>query len=322
MIAMDKPVKIGDRGVVGGAAGTRPLADIKQGSEDALISMRPWNSIIYGIPPRVKKIPTMLTDEEGRMLRWIAEFDYQGVGAICELGTFVGGSTARLAYGLSLNKRSSSPIHCFDRYECAENMKPELLYKHGIEPFEGQDILPISKNMLKEFTDLLRFHKCNILDVRWADGPIEFLFIDIMKTVEISNHVGRTFFPHLIPGRSLLVQQDYFHFRNPWIVAQMELLRDHFDLLAYTESNSAIFRCVKEVTPDSLRETSWSNLSLDHRDQLLKEATRRFPYLRQREFIAECRRSARCNPNATAAWQIKLGPASRAVLDEHLVQIV
>jgi predicted O-methyltransferase YrrM len=80
------------------------------------VSTKPWNSKFYGLPPKIKAIPTMLTDEEGRMLRWLTEFVCQGKSAICESGSFVGGSTARLAFSLSKNTGTTGIIHSFDRF--------------------------------------------------------------------------------------------------------------------------------------------------------------------------------------------------------------
>ena len=318
MTARDERAELTGENAADGVADAAIQVGIKCRADDDPISARPWNSIIYRIPSHINKIPTMLSDEEGRMLRWVAEFDYRGAGAICELGTFVGGSTARLAFGLSLNQHARGTIHCYDRYECAENMKQKLLYSRGISEFAGGDVLPLAKSLLREFDQILSFHKGDILDVSWSGGPIEILFLDILKTVPIADHVSATFFPLLIPGRSLLIQQDYFYFRNPWVVVQMELLKDYLDLVGYTDSHSAVFRCRRKISVEAAKRSSWSTLGPEQRSQRLLDAIRRFPHMRQREMLAECRRAADCNPAATVAWQVKLPPPNRESLDRYL----
>jgi hypothetical protein len=257
----------------------------KEVTTDSLSAL-PWNSQFYSVPSEVKQIPTMLTDEEGRMLRWIAEFDYTGIGAICELGSFIGGSTARLAFGLSKNKQTRSKIHAFDRFECAEGMKPDLLYKKGIAPFAGVDILPTAKQLLATFRGLIEFHKGDLNKTQWAGGPIELLFVDIAKSAATADHVARQFYKDLIPGRSVVIHQDYFHHQNPWIVVQMEALAEKFSLVAYAQNNSAVFRLKDPLSADDLASCSWFTLEARERVDLIVRAISRFPHLRQQEMLA------------------------------------
>ena len=42
-------------------------------------------------------------------------------------------------------------------------------------------------------------------------GLFEVLFIDLAKDWSINDHVARLFFPSLIPGQSVVIQQDYVH---------------------------------------------------------------------------------------------------------------
>jgi len=56
------------------------------------------------------------------------------------------------------------------------------------------------------------------------------------------------FFPHLIPGISLVIQQDYIHFALPWIHITMERLAEYFETLDYFRSGSAVYR-LKRALP-------------------------------------------------------------------------
>lgn len=282
------------------------------------LDTKPWNSILYDIPPNVRKVPTMLTEEEGRMLCWLAEHVFSGQGAICELGTFVGGSTARLASGLRRNTRASGTIDCFDRYGCSENQKQKLLYRFGIPPFAGEDILPIAKTLLKDFEGIIRFHKGDILDVNWVEGPIEILFVDIAKSVEIAEHLARVFYPSLIPDVSILVHQDYLYPKNPWIIHQMEMLQDYFDFVSNTEDHSVLFRCKKIVPAANPAIGAWQSASTEEKIAVIRRAARHFPFLRQRQFIAESIRMVTEYPNVTKTWSYKAAAPTLPLVNSNV----
>ena len=53
--------------------------------------------------------------------------------------------------------------------------------------------------------------------------PIALLFVDLSKTLEINDHILKAFFGALVPG-SLVVQQDFLFFRNPWLYPTMHRL--------------------------------------------------------------------------------------------------
>jgi len=51
-------------------------------------------------------VPTMLSEEEIRLLRWATHEYYEGEGEIIDAGCFLGGSTMALAEGLARNERT------------------------------------------------------------------------------------------------------------------------------------------------------------------------------------------------------------------------
>ena len=97
---------------------------------------RPWDDV--DLPPDAVAVPTMLTDEEGALLHWLTRDYATGAGAICDLGCFVGGSTARLASGVAAAGRSTK-VHAFDHFTLTEAQKERYLYSAGIAPFRGQE---------------------------------------------------------------------------------------------------------------------------------------------------------------------------------------
>lgn len=270
-----------------------------------VMATKPWNSLGFGLAPSVKKIPTMLTDEESRMLAWITQYYFSGEGAICELGSFVGGSTARLASGLTRNPNGKGHIYSYDRFGCAENMKQNLLYRHGIKPFEGEDILPLARELLREYDGLIDFWKGDMASAAWRGGPIEILFIDVAKTARLADHIAEEFFPSLIAGRSLVIQQDYQHYATPWDIAQMELLADCFRLAGWTENFSAVFLCTQPVTAEKIRAAKTDTLSDAAMIALVEQAIMRFPHVRQRECLAQGIVALHDHPGNRLSWQFK-----------------
>ena len=57
----------------------------------------------------------------------------------------------------------------------------------------------------------------------------------------------RTFFPRLIPGRSLVIQQDYFIEELPYIKAHQEAFADRFEYIGEI-SSMAVYRCTAAIT--------------------------------------------------------------------------
>ncbi|HEV2722269.1 MAG TPA: class I SAM-dependent methyltransferase, partial [Thermoanaerobaculia bacterium] len=236
------------------------------------------------VPAACTSVPTMLVPDELRLLNHLAEEVYRGDGAIVDGGAFLGGSTVALADGLLRNPRrwrfgAEKRIHSFDRFEVEEYMRG-LFFPEST---------PIGTSFRAEFerniapvADLVEVHAGDLRDSRWNGGPIEILFIDIAKTPRTCDWITRHFFPHLIPGRSLVVQQDYLYgCWTAWLQVTMELYADCFEYVCDTEVNSVVFRNIKPVPPDGplLRD-----LSIDEQSALMDRAASRFTG-RKREIL-------------------------------------
>jgi hypothetical protein len=65
----------------------------------------------------------------------------------------------------------------------------------------------------------------------WSGEPIEVLFLDMVKTWRLNDLVLEQFLPCLIPGHSVIIQQDYLWGYGPWIHMTMELLEPSVKIL-------------------------------------------------------------------------------------------
>jgi hypothetical protein len=216
----------------------------------------------------------MLSPAERRLLYWLGAEHARDVGAIVDAGSFVGGSTVALAEGVRANPHAANVrIDVFDRFVVDEFMAERYLAQHGLRP--GDSFRPVFDANTAAVRDLLTVHEGDLAEVTWDARPVQILFVDIAKTWQLNDVVTHRFFPWLIPGRSIVVQQDMAHAFCPWLAITMELLADSFELLGYVEHNSVVYRCVAPVSaaaiPDELRR-----LPDDRKLSLLDRAVERF----------------------------------------------
>lgn len=258
---------------------------------------RPWLGPAGEVPAHALGIPTMLSEEEGRLLFWLTAHYADGSGAICDLGCFAGGSTARLAAGVAAAGRTTK-VAAFDHFQIEEAQKARYLYPAGVAPFRGRDMLHAARELLAPWRSLVELTRGDIHKATWRDGPIEVLFIDAAKTPRSADLIAAEFFPHLVPDRSVIVHQDYLHWRQPWIPAQMELLADSIEPVAWCRKGTVVFRVTRPVTPGRLAGASTARLTDDAMLTLLYRALGRFPDRPQRAQIARAILGLRDNPGA------------------------
>lgn len=221
-----------------------------------------WEEI--ELPDIVEQYPTMLTYEERRLLFWLARDVWEGWGAIVDAGAFVGGSTASLATGVRARTTPTTdggpqpPMWTYDLF-VAEGY--ELGYfERWPQIRAGDSFRPAFDELLGDLARETRVHEGDISAQRWSGGPIEILFLDVLKTTGINDAVLPQFMPSLVGGRSVLIQQDYVHGFLPWIHVTMELLADSVEHVADVAASR-----VYAVTRDIPAERLAAILPLDQR---------------------------------------------------------
>lgn len=277
------------------------------------IRQRPWNSRRFILPGWMRNYPTMLTQEEMRMLAWIAK-ETPVEGAAVDLGAFLGGSSVGLAWG---GAQAAPPrrVHSYDRFRFDEKTKFQFLYRkgHGFAP--GEDAMPTFRQFTKPVASSIEIHQGDVLKAGWEGGPIAILFIDLSKTKEINDHLLATFFPSLVPG-SVIVQQDFLFFRNPWLYPTMRALEDAAVLLAHTDQNSVIFGVRRTPTAEELQSCTAARTSFEATVAAIEHFRERFSDLRQIEMIDALMASLKAAPEADKAWQIPNVAALPALEEE------
>jgi hypothetical protein len=196
------------------------------------------------------------------MLHWLASRYCMGAGVIVDGGCFVGGSTLPLAEGLRARRGDAAErIHVYDRFEVEPYMSDMYFEDEGLRG--GDSFRPVFDANTVQVADLLRVHEGDLLANGWSGDPIELLFVDFSKTWDLNDFIVKEFFPSLIAGRSVVVQQDFVFSACPWVPVTMEYLSEYFEPVAFTEYCSVVYFCHRQP-PRDIAPVS----SLDHERQL------------------------------------------------------
>jgi hypothetical protein len=220
----------------------------------------------------------MLGLEERKLLYQLARNSYTGEGAVVDLGAFCGASTCCLAAGLRDNPRAVG--HHVDSYDCFIANEPYLVdfirmqFGEAIEL--GQSFAAIFRRATAEFADLIEVHAGDLLEQSWPSGaPIEILFIDVAKTLALSGKVLTEFFPRLVPRKSIVIHQDFYHPTAFYLPVVMDFLWDHFSLIEAGRDWSVVFRLEEAIPQEKLRIASLYKFSFVQQQAALRRMMRR-----------------------------------------------
>lgn len=264
----------------------------------------PWLALPASALGPEAAVPTMLSPEEQALYLWLGSHWARGAGAVVDLGCFVGGSTARLAEGLA---RAGLPgeVHAYDRFTAKEATKRGQLYARGIPRFEGNDLLPLATRLLAPWKDRVRLHRGDLAMAAWDGGPIEILTLDASKTPEAMDAMAQAFFPALIPGQSIIVQQDFLHWRQPWVIAQMELFAGHFRPVAHCPRDTMVFLCTRPIDATALEIGRIAGMEDSVMLSHLADARLRYRPFGLAPQVRATIRALRANPGQRIAWKFR-----------------
>jgi hypothetical protein len=264
----------------------------------------PWNSAeIEGIADTAA-VPTMLADEEQALYAWLTGVWMEDIGDVVDLGCFVGGSTARLAAGLAAGGRRAH-LHAYDRFGCDEALKKRMLYPAGIAPFEGTDTLPLVRELLSPWQERITLHPGLIEETGWSGGPIELLVMDASKSIASMDRMAERFFPALIPGKSLVIQQDYLHWRTPWVPVQMEAMADWFTPVAHAREHTVVFLNTRRIDADALEAGRVAGMAPNARLSALRRARKTGDALGYGKRLAQSVQALKADPACDEAFRMQ-----------------
>ena len=239
------------------------------------------------IPERVSGHASMMSPAEVTFLYNLAKEVYSGKGIIVDGGVFLGASTLCFALGLRENAASRAalgdvkPVWSYDLCRVNRGMlrqleRPKLAQAtNGVKFKEGQSFAPYLRAVLADVDDLVHLHVGDVIKARMpVKEHVEIAFLDILKTEEIESHLFRHLYPRLIPGVSLVLQQDYFFDRLAYIKLRQESLAPYFDYVGAV-GPTAIFRLKQAIPREAYFDEPAISLSLDEQLALLDQAAAR-----------------------------------------------
>ncbi len=242
----------------------------------------PWRTQGYSLDA-INPVTSMIGPDESFYLHWLAREYYRGDGEIIDGGCLLGGSTVSLASGLRHNTQAlnkAQRIHSYDLFSYSSGFKGTIL-PDAVSYKDGDSILPIFLNNIYEYANYVRINPGDILNTKWDRKAIEILFIDVSKSWQINNHILAQFFTCMIPGRSIVVQQDYYHYYCYWIHLTMEYFSDYFKVVHEPDGGSVGFLLTKKIPDELLRVDLNSSLETEYAVRLMDRAIEKRPeYLR------------------------------------------
>lgn len=218
------------------------------------------------LPGDIPEITTMTTPAERRLYYHIAS-NHSGLGEVVEIGPWLGGSTVHIAAGLRA-ANTGATLHVFDKF--AWVVGANWAAKRGADLNRGDCFQSEFLDNLGPFRDNVRSVKSSILDMEWdagngGGGEVELLFLDAPKRVRDISKVLRLFAGHVIPGKTIMLWQDFLHFPSFEIPACLARLREYMEPVYVASPGTTVaFRVVRrwgddEVSMDALSLRRWNS---------------------------------------------------------------
>lgn len=187
------------------------------------------------LPYELQGVSRMLRLHEMQLLYLLAR-DWVTTGdQIIDGGAFLGSSAAAMAAGLDARSDSAAwlkSLHSYDLFENSSDFYARFL-NGTVE--HGGSFLPHYLHNTAPYSKYINVYPGDFCKINWIGKPIGLLFVDISKTAALDAHIWSEFVPHMRPGHSIMVQQDFVHIRAPFVHVALGALIDHFDVLAISE---------------------------------------------------------------------------------------
>jgi hypothetical protein len=196
----------------------------------------------------------MTTRWEQAYFRRYAQKEYSGQGEIVDLGCWLGSSTVALAMGLEKNRKvheHKKRIHAYDLF--IWDSRWEKTYRNipwkTKKPKNGDTFVDEYMEIISPWKHLIQVYKGDLIKIGWnGKSAIEILHNDASKNWHLTNSILQNFYPSLIPGTSIVIEQDFAHYYTSWIHLIRYFFRDYFQPICHIPlSGSMIFRYIKPI---------------------------------------------------------------------------
>ncbi|MBY0569319.1 MAG: hypothetical protein K2P70_18570 [Hyphomonadaceae bacterium] len=229
------------------------------------LSVADLEALYEEIPHAVFSCPAQLSFHDRLVYYWLGRSFFTGFGSIVDAGALIGGSATLIGEGMRQNPCAAGLTKRILSYDLFEDVADGAMvqairaYADLVVPeaVNGRvDFEPMFRAQTAAYADLIDIRRGDICTRGYADElPIEALSFDVGKTPDLTLHVVREFMPRLVPGKSIVLNQDYLFAYQPWLHMAMELLDDCFvkEFDAPTGCTS-IHRLTRPITKELVRE--------------------------------------------------------------------
>jgi hypothetical protein len=242
-----------------------------------VLATRPWHDA--NVPEEFALKSGMIRIREAALLYYLARDYYVGAGEIVDAGAFLGASSHFLARGLHDNPRvreRQGRIHAYDKFIADEDYIVDFLRAEEDPEFPREgSFIDYFERTVGAHLDYVTIWAGDLLAQTWLDRDVELLFVDIAKSPLLNRFVMEQFYTRLIPGRSVVVHQDYHHPYLPHIHISMEILASYFEIIDEKIDDSILFRNTARIPAAAIEAAAAETLTCEQGLSLMERAIER-----------------------------------------------
>jgi hypothetical protein len=213
-------------------------------------------------------VPTMVSDGELTYLRQLTASYWNGQDDILEVGPWLGATTVALASGMAEADNDGGHLHVLDTFiwrqfmgdraqlELAEGESFRPAFEANVALWEPRIVvhearLPDDRESDFEFeTPVLEYEaRLPIFEGRWLDRDLAILFIDGAKSWTGLGHLLSETIDRMVPGRSVIVAQDYRYWAAYWVPMGLELVEGLIIQPSPPENSNSFLVSRPEMSP-------------------------------------------------------------------------
>ena len=230
-------------------------------------------------PPReVLAVPTMLSVQE-RALLYVLARDYTDPahGAIVDAGCFLGGSTVALLAGLRDRPTpwTGPPLVSYDLFR-VESYTYDTYFANHPHKHVGDSFRDLYDGNVTGFGVPHVTREGDLAQIGWDGGPIQILFLDALKSWALADVAQHHLLSNVIPGRTLIVHQDYGWGGMPWIHLGVEVIWQSLRFVDSMSYGTHLFLVERPIAADLLA-VDLQSIPYDRQLELMARARARWP---------------------------------------------
>jgi hypothetical protein len=162
-------------------------------------------------------VPGMVAPEECRYYLYLGRF-YAGLGEVVELGPWLGRSTHYICHGLEGSPHfTGRKLQVYDDFVWRAAWMDDYVVPSD-RPGDHADFLGLFEQYAGPIADSIDVQKRKIVtydgndgveQLEWDGRPIEIIYVDCGRTFKANEAWWQIFEPAFLPGRTLVVLQDW-----------------------------------------------------------------------------------------------------------------